>query len=167
MGREKVMMRYGVITIFLVLLGSVMILSAQDFDATATAIVQGATQTAIAEANRPQAQVTQDPFQLTATELVRAATQTAEAFTGQTAVPITANAQGQSDFELTATALVEAATAQASGNFGTGDEPPTEEETNSSAMGGTVFIFIGLLVGLVALGVIVVTVGRRTTGKNG
>jgi hypothetical protein len=158
-------MRYGLILIFLVLMGSMTILNAQNFNATATAQIQGATQTAIAQANQPQSQATDDPFQLTATALVRAATLTAEAFTGDTAVPITVDAQAENAAELTATALVEAATAQVGGGFGTGEEPLTEEETNSSAMGGTVLIFMALLIGLVLLGVALVYAGRRGFGR--
>ena len=157
-------MRYGLILIFLVLMGSMLILNAQDFDATATAIVIGATQTAVVEANQPQSQATDDPFQLTATALVRAATLTAEAFTGDTAVPITVQAQAESAAELTATALVEAATAQV-GGFGTGEEPVSEEEANTSAMGGTVLIFMALLIGLVLFGAALVYAGRR--GRRG
>ena len=163
---EKARMRYGLILIFLVLMGSMTVLNAQNFNATATAQIQGATQTAIAQANQPQAQATDDPFQLTATALVHAATLTAEAFTGDTAVPITVQAQVEGAAELTATALVEAATAQV-GGFGTGEEPLTEEETNSSAMGGTVLIFMALLIGLVLFGVAMVYAGRRGFGRRG
>jgi hypothetical protein len=155
------MMRFGAILILMGVMGSVMMLHAQDFDATATAIVAGATQTALAESNQPDGEATQDPFVLTATALVRAATQTAEAFTGETAVPITANAQSDDSFALTATALVEAATLQATSTEATvGDD-------NANALSATFFIFGGLLVALLVLGVIVVTVGRRGTGKRG
>lgn len=152
-------MRFGAILILVGLMGSVMMLHAQDFDATATAIVEGATQTAIAESNQPDVQATHDPFALTATALVRAATETAEAFTGETAVPITANAQSDDSFALTATALIEAATQQAS------NAEETVEDANGFALSATLLIFGGLLVALGVLGVIVVTVGRRGTGK--
>ena len=158
-------MRYGLILIVLLLMGSALMPKAQDLDATATAIVIGATETAIVEANQPQSQATDDPFQLTATALVHAATLTAETFTGETAVPITVQAQAENAAELTATALVEAATAQVGGGFGTGEEPLTEEEANSSAMGGTVLIFMALLIGLVLFGAALVYASRR--GRRG
>ncbi|MDQ7035906.1 MAG: hypothetical protein Q9P01_14060, partial [Anaerolineae bacterium] len=109
----------------------------------------------------PNVESTQDPFVLTATALVRAATQTAEAFTGETAVPITTNVQSDDSFALTATALVEAATRQAT------NTEATIEDNNANALSTTFFIFGGLLAALLVLGVIVVTLGRRSTGKRG
>ena len=150
------------------LLASFMMLNAQDFDATGTALVVGATQTAIVEASHAVELATDDPFALTATALVRAATQTAEVSTGRTAVPITAEAQSDGSFELTATTLVQEATQNAlegtPPSLGTG---PTPEDANVFALSATFFIFAGLLVALVVLGAIVVIVGRRNIGKRG
>jgi hypothetical protein len=162
-------MRLRLILVLFLLLTSLMLLNAQNLDATATAIIAGATQTAIQELTHTIELETEDPFALTATALVREATQTAEVSTGRTAAPITAEALIEGDFELTATVLVQEATQTAIAatppSFGTGIDD--EDNNNLFALSGTLFIVGGLIVALLVLGAVVVTVGRRNTGKRG
>lgn len=123
---------------------------AQDFDATATAIIIGATQTAQFQANNGEPTPTPDSFQTTATALVRQATQTAEASTGNTAVPVTS--QGQDQFELTATALIVQVTQTA--QAGHNSQISTNDDTNSGdgALSITAIIVGALVAILTAIG---------------
>jgi hypothetical protein len=158
-------MRKQIVLVMIAFWGSLLVLKAQDFNATGTAISRGATETARAEANQPQAEPTEDPFVLTATALVRAATQTAEVSTGRTAAPITAQAESE-DFELTATALVVEATQLAGGNAT--QSQPDADDSNAQAMSGAVVMFGGLIVVLVLLGAGFVVMSRRSeSGKRG
>lgn len=161
-------MRLRLIFVLSILLCGLIISNAQDLDATATAIIVGATQTAIRESTHTVELETEDPFSLTATALVRAATLTAEVSTGRTAVPITAEAQVEGSSELTATALVQEATQTALAStpppFGTGTE---DDDSNVFALSATFFIFGGLLLALGVLGAVIVMMGRRNTGKRG
>src|SRR5215207_7219050 len=150
-------MRLRLILILLLLLSSLMLLNAQNLDATATAIIVGATQTAHQASTHAIELQTEDPFSLTATALVRAATQTAEVSTGRTAVPITVEAQVEGSSELTATVLVQGATQNAlqvtPPPFGTGTG--NDEDGNLFALSGTFLIFGGLIVALLVLGAII------------
>jgi hypothetical protein len=162
-------MRMRWITVLVLLFASLMLVNAQDLDATATAIIEGATQTAIWESTHTIELQTEDPFALTATALVRAATQTAEVFTGETAVPITVEAQVEGSYEMTATALIMQATQNVlegtPSPFGTGEG--SEEDNDMFALSATFFIFGGLLLALGVLGAVIVMAGRGNTGKRG
>ena len=134
---------------------------AQDFDATATAIVVEVTLTADALTNAPDIfetpGATDDTFSLTATALIRSVTQTAEASTGNTAVPITAVPQSET-FSLTATALVREATETAGGVDAAGQND--NDASNDQSVSVALIAFGALIVILVILGVVVVFLGR-------
>ena len=139
----------GVITISLLLAMNAL---AQDYDATATAIIIGATQTAQFQANNGEPTPTPDNFQTTATALVLQATQTAEASTGNTAVPVTAESLDQ--FELTATALVNqiTQTAQASTDSQSSSNDNDNTNTSDGALSITAIIVGALVAILTAIG---------------
>lgn len=138
------------------------IVAAQDFNATATAIIGGATQTA--QANVAEPTETPDSFQATATALVLQATQTAEASTGNTAVPVTA--QNQEGFELTATALIIEATQTANAiEAGSTTESETSGDNGDNALSITAIIVGAVIAILTAIGGALGLTGNKE--KNG
>ena len=162
--QERATMQLRLISVLLVVLTRLVILNAQDLDATAT-VIAGATETAIVAATHAIELETEDPYALTATALVLAATQTAAV---STALPIKVEAQSETN-DLTPTELVPNATLNAVEGtpppFGTG---PSSEDANIFALSATFFIFAALILALVGLGALFIYWGRRGgTGKQG
>lgn len=117
-----------------------------DYGATATAIIQQATNSAATQEAAVSSTPTRDPYLLTVTAQIQFVTQTAEVSTGNTAVPLGSESQS-GDYSLTATALVLEATRAAGGVV-----TPDQDSSNESILSQTVLAFGALILILVILG---------------